>query len=509
MEQQQQIQQGTKHNMNTTNQIMETETELLSTPTKKSKLLPQSTNEEQVQKMTTETSTTTDLNNEDEEREHLESVCNSFRQYATFMKYARIGRSQRIQSYTTSEQKLLLPKALTTSTDSNSSNIDYIERQKMLQDAELRNQFFFDCMLKHAGMKHSQDYNNDNTTNNDSNQHQQGGYINNSNISWSSQDTMDKVNAVLRSVARDWSKEGAPERAASYLTILDALKRYLPTHYTTNNPNNPLQLPKKKPPRILVPGLGLARLALEIYALGYEVQGNEFSLHMLLASDFILNGCTSDKPFAISPYLDASRNVCRSDDVVRRLFVPDIDPYAAMQGHTNVPNTTNEDGDDNTNVTVDVHTNDDIPDFSVAAGEFVSIYSKAEQFNQWDAVASCFFLDTAPNIIQYIQVIHNLLKPNGLLINFGPLHYHWSGPTYRPENTSHQQYIHTYDQLDERYLQSIELSWEDLREVLYNVGFEIVEERLGLMSRYTADTRSFMNTDYRCVYFVARKTIVG
>ena len=40
---------------------------------------------------------------------------------------------------------------------------------------------------------------------------------------------------------------------------------------------------------VLVPGAGLGRLAYEIARLGYVCQGNEFSLFMLFASNFILN----------------------------------------------------------------------------------------------------------------------------------------------------------------------------------------------------------------------------
>ena len=40
---------------------------------------------------------------------------------------------------------------------------------------------------------------------------------------------------------------------------------------------------------ILVPGAGLGRLAYELARLGYVCQGNEFSMFMLLGSNFILN----------------------------------------------------------------------------------------------------------------------------------------------------------------------------------------------------------------------------
>lgn len=41
--------------------------------------------------------------------------------------------------------------------------------------------------------------------------------------------------------------------------------------------------------KVLVPGAGLGRLAFEIARKGYQCQGNEFSLFMLFASNFVLN----------------------------------------------------------------------------------------------------------------------------------------------------------------------------------------------------------------------------
>lgn len=44
----------------------------------------------------------------------------------------------------------------------------------------------------------------------------------------------------------------------------------------------------------------------------------------------------------------------------------------------------------------------------------------------WDAIACCFFLDTAPNVLRYLDVIWKCLKPGGLLVSLGPLLYHWT-----------------------------------------------------------------------------------
>lgn len=38
---------------------------------------------------------------------------------------------------------------------------------------------------------------------------------------------------------------------------------------------------------------------------------------------------------------------------------------------------------------------------------------------EWDCVCTCFFIDTAKNIVEYIEVISNILKPGGIWINLG------------------------------------------------------------------------------------------
>lgn len=37
----------------------------------------------------------------------------------------------------------------------------------------------------------------------------------------------------------------------------------------------------------------------------------------------------------------------------------------------------------------------------------------------WDCVATCFFIDTAHNVLDYIETIWNILKPGGVWINLG------------------------------------------------------------------------------------------
>jgi carnosine N-methyltransferase len=320
----------------------------------------------------------------------------------------------------------------------------------------------------------------------------------------------------------------------AYQPILASVRTFLPLSKNDSN---------RSPPKICVPGAGVGRLAYEIAAMGYTVQGNEFSLYMLLASDFILNGpvvsvssslleCDENgkqqrHPLSISPWLLETRNVNAMIDPFRTVQIPDVDPLdmitlpssiyidddtTATAVLPNVKSTKATKSADSTSVASLLDPSNVTPsvrdlgaDFSMAAGDFSSIYSVDSEAGAWDCVAACFFLDASPNIVEYIQVIHHMLKPDGLLINFGPLHWHWSGPAMLLTDESIADYHDRYDHLDPKYLQSYDFCWEEIQTMLVNVGFEILEISTGNPAFYTSNQRSMLLTEYRCTNFVARK----
>ena len=404
---------------------------------------------------------------DDEESRHFESVCASYRQYSNFATSQWTNHGYRLQELSESHRNLL-PAGLRIDTS------EYSKRYKDYKEAVIRNQFCLDCILRHAGQPHSQQ------------QQQQldGGYITDDSqkvdatTNTVTDDQMSKISSVLKSLVRDWSADGKIERDMAYEPIKTLIKKYLP-----------LNSARTTIPKILVPGSGVGRLAFDLTSLGYSVQGNDFSLHMLLASDFILNNggsiCSHERPLSICPWLLESRNVHKTTDPLRTVQIPDVDPMIILASSS-----------------VDEMI---MPDFSMAAGDFVSIYSNSSEAGQWDCVASCFFLDACPNIVETLQVIYNMLKPEGLLVNLGPLLYHWSGPPTRPDDNSIQEYRQRYDQLDDRYFTSIDLCYDDIKEILINIGFQILEEHSGIECHYTADKLSMMNTNYQCVSFVAQK----
>ncbi|KAJ3848069.1 N2227-domain-containing protein [Lentinula lateritia] len=263
---------------------------------------------------------------------------------------------------------------------------------------------------------------------------------------------MDKLRSTLKQFVRDWSAEGQEERETSYGPMKDALL----AHFS--------DIPKEERRnfRVLVPGAGLGRLAYDIASLGFACQGNEFSHYMLLASFLILNKTERPNMHTIYPYVHSFSNVPDRTSMLRAIKIPDVEP-TLPSGSV----------------------------FSLVAGDFEEIYGGESDPNEpqaglWDAVMTCFFIDTAKNIVNYLRIIHKILAPGGVWINLGPLLWHW-------ENN------HTNDP-------SIELDLVEVKQLAAMVGFEIENERT-IDATYTTNSQGMLGYTYRTAFWTAKKKI--
>ncbi|ANB12412.1 hypothetical protein AWJ20_665 [Sugiyamaella lignohabitans] len=273
---------------------------------------------------------------------------------------------------------------------------------------------------------------------------------------------MDKVQSTLRQVAREWSTEGAEERAQSYGVILEELQQLYPN------------IEDRHKIRVLVPGCGLGRLPFDLAALGFEAQGNEFSFHMLFTSNLIMNMCDSRNMFRIHPYIHSFSHHRTRDNQIKEVLVPDISPHVLAE-HRQMDPTIPEEGL-----------------LSMTAGSFDEIYPSKDG-SLFNVITTVFFIDTAPNIFQTLKAISDTLVPGGLWINFGPLLWH-----YEDVATS-------LDDDDDRSC-GFELSLSDLIALIPNFGLELVKRRSDIPTRYTSGSSDAMGGFlYRCEYWVARK----
>lgn len=257
---------------------------------------------------------------------------------------------------------------------------------------------------------------------------------------------VDKVRCIIRNIVRDWAEEGQKERDQCYKPILEELDSLFPNHR------------EESPPNCLVPGAGLGRLALEISRLGFVSQGNEFSYYMMICSSFILNHTEVAGEWKLHPWIHSNCNSRSDSEQLRSVSIPDIHPASA--GITE--------------------------GFSMCGGDFVEVYSHPSQVGIWDAVVTCFFIDTAHNVVEYIEIISKILKDGGVWINLGPLLYHFA---------------EIYGQEDEM---SIELSLEDVKRVALHYGFEFEKERT-VETTYTTNPRAMMQNRYFAAFWTARK----
>ncbi|KAK3514496.1 hypothetical protein QTP70_018666 [Hemibagrus guttatus] len=253
---------------------------------------------------------------------------------------------------------------------------------------------------------------------------------------------MDKLKSTIKQFVRDWSEAGKMERDSCYTPIIEEIQKWFP--------------PEKcdvSEVKVLVPGAGLGRLAWEIACLGYSCQGNEWSFFMLFSSNFILNRCEKENAMTLYPWVHQFSNNKMSGDQTRGVTFPDVNPQSLPPDS----------------------------DFSMTAGDFLEVYTDPDT---WDCVSTCFFIDTAHNVLEYIETIWNILKPGGVWINLGPLLYHF-------ENMANEL--------------SIELSYEEIKDVMLKCGFQLEVEKESVLTTYTENERSMLKYLYDCVFFVARK----
>ncbi|CAM9582266.1 unnamed protein product [Ectocarpus sp. 13 AM-2016] len=234
---------------------------------------------------------------------------------------------------------------------------------------------------------------------------------------------------------------------------------------------------------VLVPGAGLGRLATEIAARGYaSVHANELSTTMLSSCYWLMEALrgadftgtatpTSPVPRASREQHDASLSssppspppaaVCcvsdRDDDVLGDCGLGADEDEPAAEGDAEEGREGGGGGsvgsgkgflefypflNDATHNEMDGEARFRsvlFPDpegrallarasgrLSFQAGEFSETYGEVggPYEGAFDAVVTSFFVDTAPNVVQYVATIRRALRPGGVWINCGPLHWH-------------------------------------------------------------------------------------
>lgn len=276
---------------------------------------------------------------------------------------------------------------------------------------------------------------------------------------------VDKARSTLRQFYRDWSAEGAVERKACYGPVLRAIGAERDAKGLHGTPM-----------KVLVPGAGLGRLVFELCLLGYEAEGNEISYHQLLASSYMLNCCERAGLHTIHPWIHTFSNHRTRENHLRSYAVPDV--HCAT-------------------VLADAQSRGGQGSMSMCAADFLCLYGDDGHADAYDAVACVFFLDTAPNLVRYLQTMLHCLKPGGILVNFGPLLWHFENRAPGLEADGDTSGIADPG--------SFELSDDEVMALVAKLGFEMVSCETGIEAPYIQDAESMLQTVYKASWWVARK----
>ncbi|OAP59809.1 hypothetical protein AYL99_04811 [Fonsecaea erecta] len=300
-----------------------------------------------------------------------------------------------------------------------------------------------------------------------------------------------KAHSTIRQFYRDWSQEGFSLEVEPLLkTILTDLESSLPKGQTHNHP-----------PSLLLPGAGLGRVLFELALRGFHATGNEISYHQLLASNFILNNCEHANQYPIYPFAHTFTNLVTRANQLKRYTVPDVHPGEAFSARLSAGLPVGE--------------------MNMTAGDFVLSYSTPESKETFDGLVSLFFIDTAPNLLRYIETVRNCLKEGGVWINIGPLLWHFDDRAQggntdgaddhdeENEGSGPGSSSQPKPDLEDKGIGepgSFELTDEEVVTLVSRMGFDIItHEILAADSGYIQDPNSLLQNRYRCSHWIARK----
>lgn len=246
----------------------------------------------------------------------------------------------------------------------------------------------------------------------------------------------DKLNDCLMQIAREWSKNGEQER----LECFDLIKQELTANFEQDSYGNTV---------VLVPGCGLARLPYDIASMGFQAIGNERDPFQLFAGNFILNNCDKVDSYNIYPWIYDLSSRIDSSWVTTPVSFPDVDPSSRP---------------------------DDFQ-LQMMPGDFLKEVKENLEDESVNAVVTAFFLDSAPNVLEYVDAIKKVLAPGGIWINFGALNF-------------------PHDELT--------LSLNDMKKVI-QTDFEFIKDEVVLSSYGQCDKMSMTSSKLQCSFFTCKK----
>lgn len=206
---------------------------------------------------------------------------------------------------------------------------------------------------------------------------------------------------IVAHLVRDWSALGGRARERTHRPVLRAIRA--------------LQRSRRRPLTVLVPGAGACRLAWDIARLGNRVEANDVSAAMLVAARSVLSLGT--RRLQLYPRVRCTSGAVRRAACLDAHSIPDIAPSNCeplLRGPPTLASAAIA--------------------LTMQVGSWAEmhtpppVYGASRMANAtFDAVVTCYFLDTQANPAAAVARVRSLLVPGGVWINVGPLQWHDPG----------------------------------------------------------------------------------
>ena len=216
----------------------------------------------------------------------------------------------------------------------------------------------------------------------------------------------------LQMLIREWAEEGKYERSKTILPVIQELKNYY------NYENKTLM---EKGINILVIGSRFGRMVYELAKLGYNVESNETNFFYLFVTDYLFNYSKKNEN-CICPRISSFCSSFTEESVIKKHYFPDVDISSDLK-----------------NIKKDK--------IKITKRVFEEEYLKKKDL--FDCVITIFSTDETSNLINFTEIVNNVLKKGGIWINLGGLSSIYTG------------------------FGGIDLTWEEWKHIILKSGFEI------------------------------------
>jgi hypothetical protein len=231
---------------------------------------------------------------------------------------------------------------------------------------------------------------------------------------------------IITHIARDWTACGESIRQDTHDWIVDKLWEYHNNqkagHSNVKWNSECYQHSPLSP--VLVPGAGMARLAFDIAFANtrqdtdesntkcypFVVEAVDNSIVMAAAAYYVFHHAANRRP---------NTDLSKVYPIVSDPFTNEVDTRRRWEAAEFPEDKISEKFNH-----FDQQQSDHQPRLSYVIGDFVSVYASPSKHGVYGSIVTCFFIDTATNIYEYIITIRNLLKTGGVWFNLGPVQWH-------------------------------------------------------------------------------------